>query len=82
MSDQVELSVEDRGSGISEADVGRIFEPFYRGDDSLTEGVSGTGIGLSIAKDLARLHGGDLCYEATASGSRFRLTLPINTEHQ
>lgn len=56
----LELSVRDYGSGISKADQKRIFEPFYRVSNKLTDGVSGTGIGLSIARQLAVLHGGDL----------------------
>jgi len=55
------LTVTDQGPGINKAMRSRLFDPFIRGDDGLTEGVSGTGIGLSIARDLARLHGGELC---------------------
>ena len=54
------LSVRDQGPGVAKSMRARLFEPFTRGNDRLTEGVSGTGIGLSIARDLARLHGGDL----------------------
>jgi signal transduction histidine kinase len=78
--DCAELWVEDKGSGIPDAAAKRVFDPFFRVGDSLTEGVSGTGIGLSIARDLARLHGGDLTFERTPSGSRFRLTIPIGPE--
>ena len=76
----VELTVEDRGRGIPESAVPHIFDPFYRVDDSLTEGVSGTGIGLAIARDLTILHGGDLIYEALDRGSRFRLRIPVTLE--
>lgn len=73
--DLVTLEVADRGSGLTKAQQRRVFEPFYRANDALTEGVSGTGIGLSIARDLARLHGGDLRAESSSAGSRFRATL-------
>ena len=52
--------VEDAGEGIDDKFAKQLFEPFARGSSKLTEGVSGTGIGLSIARDLCRLHGGDL----------------------
>ena len=54
------VTVTDRGPGIARRDAERIFEPFYRVEDGITEGVSGTGIGLALARQLARLHGGDL----------------------
>ena len=55
-----------------------IFAPFVRVRSDLTEGVSGTGIGLSISRHLAALHGGSLVLEdAAGGGSRFVLTLPL-----
>jgi signal transduction histidine kinase len=73
--ERVEIVVADRGPGLSARDRRRIFEPFYRVGNALTEGVSGTGIGLTIARDLARLHGGDLELLPAERGARFRLTL-------
>jgi signal transduction histidine kinase len=67
--------VRDFGPGIPRADRERIFEPFVRLGDSLTEGVSGSGLGLSISRDLARRHGGDLILEESDSGACFLLTL-------
>jgi len=55
----------------------KVFEPFARLDGALTEAASGTGIGLSIARDLARLHSGDLVLTDPGAngGCRFVLTL-------
>jgi len=73
--EQVEITVADRGPGLAPRERQRIFELFYRVNDALTEGVSGTGIGLTISRELARLHGGDLQLEPSEAGARFRLTL-------
>jgi len=56
----VRILVRDRGPGIAKEHRERIFEPFWRASDKLSDGVAGTGIGLDIARRLARLHGGDL----------------------
>ncbi len=74
-ADEVTISVRDRGPGIPLRQRERVFEAFYRGSDRLTEGVAGTGIGLTIARDLARLHGGDLRLVDTDGGAEFVLTL-------
>ena len=73
--EEVEITVADRGPGLPPRERQRIFEPFYRVNDALTEGVSGAGIGLAISRELARLHGGDLQLESSEAGARFRLTL-------
>ena len=73
---RVTLRVADRGPGIPAAESARVFEPFRRLSHALTEGVAGTGIGLTIARDLARLHGGDLRLVASQQpGADFELTL-------
>ena len=73
--DTVEIVVADRGLGLPARERQRIFEPFYRVSNALTEGVSGTGMGLAISRDLARLHGGDLELAPSEQGARFRVTL-------
>ena len=74
--DMTRISVEDKGSGIENKMIPRLFEPFYRGSSQLTEGVSGTGIGLSIAKELCHLHGGDLTLDTQIkTGACFIVTL-------
>ncbi len=72
----VELEVSDHGPGIAAAHRKRLFQPFYRIRNDLTEGVSGTGIGLAISRELARLHGGDLVLARAEHGACFIMTLP------
>jgi len=70
------VRVADHGPGIPAGREEAVFEPFVRLSDRLTEGVSGTGIGLAIARELARLHGGELRLLATEVGACFELELP------
>jgi len=72
---QTTIYVADRGSGIPESLHERVFESFYRVSNKLTDGVAGTGIGLSIVRNLARLHGGDVRIVASKKGTCFEVTL-------
>lgn len=72
------VSVRDHGSGIPAAERRKIFEPFYRIDNSLTEGVSGTGIGLTIARQQASRLGGELVVSDASPGACFTLKLPLH----
>jgi signal transduction histidine kinase len=75
-----EIKVLDRGAGIPHGSEEKIFEKFYRAHDSLSSGVQGSGLGLTIARQIARAHGGDVVYEPRAGGgSCFCLRLPIST---
>lgn len=74
----VEIAVHDDGPGIPATEAERVFEPFARLDNRLTEGVSGAGIGLALSRDLARLHGGDLRLAAAEHGARLELILPLS----
>ena len=76
------VAVSDRGPGIPRRQRESIFDPFHRISNRLTDGVSGTGIGLTIARDLARLHGGELEALAPDKGAAFRLTLSTPLEKQ
>ncbi|MGI8706181.1 MAG: sensor histidine kinase [Sphingomicrobium sp.] len=68
------VHIRDQGQGIDPADHERIFEPFQQG----TAGNGGSGLGLSIARRLARTMGGDLQLQSTpGEGSRFTLVLPV-----
>jgi len=79
-SGSVTIRVRDRGPGIPDAERERIFDRFYR-RQSAKERVPGSGMGLYIAREIARAHGGDLWVESIqGSGSEFCLTLPIEKE--
>jgi signal transduction histidine kinase len=72
-----ELRVLDRGPGVPPEHRERIFEKFHRVDDTLTAEKSGAGLGLSIARQLARGLGGELRYIPRAGGgAEFILKLP------
>jgi len=71
-----ELEVRDHGPGIPWKLREQVFQPFYRISDHLTEGVAGTGIGLDIARTLARLMGGTLELAPSESGARFVWRIP------
>jgi two-component system phosphate regulon sensor histidine kinase PhoR len=73
----VELRVADRGPGVPTEQSDKIFEKFHRVNDALTVEKTGAGLGLSIARQLARGLGGDLYYEPRmGGGSEFVLKLP------
>lgn len=74
------IIVEDRGPGIPAGKRKAVFEAFERLRSDLTEGVSGTGIGLTISRELADLHGGSLrVCSVYRDGARFILTLPLKS---
>ena len=72
------ISVSDQGPGIPAAEAGRIGEPFYRGDPSRTRDTGGSGLGLYLARLVAKAHGGSLELDRDyADGARFVVTLPL-----
>ena len=72
----VEIGVRDYGEGIALKELKAIFQPFYRVKSDITEGVSGTGIGLTIAEQLAENLGGVITVESRSPGVQFSLILP------
>jgi signal transduction histidine kinase/DNA-binding response OmpR family regulator len=77
----VEIAVQDTGCGIPEDEQDRLFERFYQGDGSSTRKHQGTGIGLSLAKELVDLHGGAIAVESTPGfGSTFTVRLPLQPD--
>jgi signal transduction histidine kinase/HAMP domain-containing protein len=72
------VDVLDRGPGIPAKKRETIFEPFQRLDDSLASGVTGSGLGLTLARRMARAHGGDVTYAPRPDGgSCFTLSVPL-----
>jgi two-component system, OmpR family, sensor histidine kinase ArlS len=77
-NDHVFLSVEDHGIGIPKEDIAHIFERFYRVDKARNRETGGTGIGLSIAKQIVDSHGGNInVVSKEGEGTSFTVTLPI-----
>ena len=75
---EVVFAVIDSGVGIDAQTRKRLFERFQQGDDSRSRRYGGTGLGLEISRNLARLMGGDLTVQSTPGhGSRFELRLPL-----
>jgi signal transduction histidine kinase len=73
-----EVKVLDRGLSVPRGSEEKIFEKFYRAHDSLSSGIQGSGLGLTLARQIACAHGGDVAYEFRAGGgSCFCLRLPI-----
>ena len=77
--EKLTITVSDHGPGIPKSQHEKIFKPFHRLSNKNSDGVSGTGIGLTIARDLARKHGGDLTVTSNSSGCTFNLTLSRTT---
>lgn len=75
---QVIFTIKDYGNGIANSELKHIFKPFYRIHNQISEGVSGTGIGLAIAKQLADNLGATIDVTSNNQGSQFSLHLPLN----
>jgi signal transduction histidine kinase/CheY-like chemotaxis protein len=76
---QVTVSVRDRGLGIPREAQSRLFEKFYRVDNSDRRQIKGTGLGLTISRKIVEAHGGRIWAESegVGLGSRFSFTLPM-----
>jgi signal transduction histidine kinase len=76
--EEVMVSVADTGKGIAEENLEKIFEVFFQEEDHMTRRYGGLGLGLSIARELVRLHGGQIWAESDGlgKGSVFRVILP------
>ncbi len=75
---QIVFHVQDNGFGISESDLPRVFEKFYRSRDERVSQLSGNGLGLAFTHEVIRLHGGRINVDSQINeGSRFTVTLPL-----
>lgn len=72
------LRVHNTGPGLNAEDQGKLFERFHRGDPSRNRAVSGVGLGLSLSREIARAHGGELVLEQSSPAeTTFSLRLPL-----
>lgn len=76
--DTAVITVADDGPGLAATELEAVFEPFYRGERSRSRETGGAGLGLSVARQAARAHSGDVVLESRAGGGlTARLTLPL-----
>ena len=75
--DRLAIVIRDGGIGVRPEDLGRIFEPFVQVEEGISRRFAGIGLGLSIARKIARLHGGDVTLDSQfGSGTTARFELP------
>ncbi|HEY4067237.1 MAG TPA: ATP-binding protein, partial [Burkholderiaceae bacterium] len=75
---RIDFQVSDSGIGMDDATQARLFQRFMQGDERPSRRTTGTGLGLEISRDLARLMGGDITVRsALGQGSRFIVSLPL-----
>lgn len=75
------IEVKDTGIGISEEDQEKVFEKFYRARDMRVNEITGSGLGLALAREVVRLHGGDITVDSELNnGSVFTMTVPVGAE--
>ncbi|MEW5989534.1 MAG: sensor histidine kinase, partial [Chloroflexota bacterium] len=71
------VTIEDNGSGFAEADLPRVFEKFYRGEQARSRATGGAGLGLAIAQGIVQAHGGRIWAEnVPGGGARVGFILP------
>ena len=73
-----EIDIEDDGPGVPAPELNRVFDPFYRREPSRNRQTGGIGLGLSVARSIARAHGGDVALQNRPQGGlRAKVTLPV-----
>ncbi|WP_437685523.1 ATP-binding protein [Sorangium sp. So ce176] len=76
------LSVADTGTGIPQAELPHLFERFHRVEGARGRSYEGSGIGLALVQELAKLHGGSVAVESrVGEGSRFSVSIPLGKAH-
>ena len=77
------ISVKDNGIGINEEDQKKIFQKFFRSEDSKAREAPGTGLGLNITKNLVEMQGGRIWFDSVMrKGTNFHFTIPIAVTEQ
>jgi signal transduction histidine kinase len=72
------VEIADTGIGIDASEIEHIFDRFYRSSSTAVRNITGTGLGLTLAREVARLHGGDITVESEeGQGSKFTMTVPL-----
>lgn len=80
-NDDVAIHIHDRGIGIAPESLDTVFEPFERDDNTVNQDQKGVGLGLAVARELARANGGDIDLTSTlGEGSVFTFRMPASTE--
>jgi signal transduction histidine kinase len=78
---EVRITVEDRGLGIDSTDIPHIFKPFFRGREAVAAQIEGSGVGLSVVKQVVEAHGGKISVTSTpGTGTTFTLDLPSGAD--
>jgi len=81
--EMVEITVNDTGIGITAKDQNKLFKPFSQVDSFSSKKFQGTGLGLSLVKQIVHLHGGYIWFRSkTGEGSTFAFTIPINGKQE
>ncbi|QMT61279.1 cell wall metabolism sensor histidine kinase WalK [Legionella sp. PC997] len=80
LANKIEITITDQGPGLAEADLEHVFLPFYRGEYSRSRSTGGTGLGLTIAREIIQMHQGDITLTNNLQGGlKVIVTLPIRT---
>jgi PAS domain S-box-containing protein len=75
---QLQMAIEDAGVGISAEELPKVFDKFFRSNDTRVQAESGTGLGLTLAREIVHIHGGKLTVESQLDkGSTFLVTIPL-----
>ena len=72
------VEIADDGPGLAAGELERVFQPFYRAEAARTLDGSGVGLGLAVARSIARAHGGDVVLVSTAAGLVAQVRLPLS----
>jgi signal transduction histidine kinase len=82
VADRVQLSIIDTGVGIADEEQSRIFERFYRVENSGGRSFEGSGIGLALIKELVNIHGGSISFTSKVNqGTCFVVDIPLGNDH-